>query len=129
MANPTLNYQSPGTARAQRSISAMVSVVASALAIMVGLSAYLLILATPGQKTMFDGMAVGFVLLYFCVPAFVVAAIGAIVSARSRVKQKRMLMIAWLLLAVQGVFWVCLIAGSVMNAISPGQSQGAPGGF
>src|SRR3954454_7336348 len=105
MPSETLEYRSPGIRPQRRSKSGTVSITASTLAILVGLIAYLAIFAGPGPKTMFHGMAMGFVVFFFCAPAFIVAAIAAVVSARSPRKQKSTLVIAWALVAVQGVFW------------------------
>jgi hypothetical protein len=129
MPSETLEYRSPGIRPQRRSKSATVSITASTLAIVVGLVAYLAIFAGPGPKTMFHGMAMGFVVFFFCAPAFVVAAIAAVVSARSARREKSKLVIVWSLLAVQGLFWIYLIVGSIMNASSSSASHGAPGGF
>jgi len=72
-------------------------------------------------------MAMGFVLFFVCGPAFVIALIAGILAAKNPLTKNRMLVIALSLLALQAIFWLTLIIGSILHTSSP--SSGRAGGF
>jgi hypothetical protein len=129
MSSKTLDYRSPGIRPRPQPRSGAVSIVASTLAIVIGLAAYFAIFAGPGTKTMFHGAAMGFILFFFCGPLFIIAAIAAVIAARNPRGQKAKLVIAWSLVAVQASFWVYMIAGSIIDASSSSAPHGVPGGL
>ena len=90
-----------------------------------GLGVYTFVLA-PHPNEMRNQELMALVLILICAPAFAVAAIAALVSACSRMKQKRALVVACLLIAVQAVLWTCVIAAEVNR---PHVGSGRAGGF
>jgi hypothetical protein len=129
MPSTPLDYRTPNHPAPTRSISAAISIAASLIAVVVGFGAYGMIMSKPGPKTMFDGAAMGFVLFVFCAPLFLIAIVSAIVAARARAGRNTMLVIAWLFVAAQGVFWLVMMVSSIMNHATGSASHGAPGGF
>ena len=126
MSADSLHYQSPGIATSKRPISAALSISASTFAIVMGLGAYLFIYVYQRPMTIFHVMAMGFVVFILCAPAFLIAAIAAIVAVRNPLTLKRTLLIALSLVGIQALCWIVLIVHAVLQPPSRG---GPPGGF
>src|SRR4051812_30621608 len=100
MRSTPLDYRSPDVSSPRRSTSAIVSVVASSLALVIGLGTYAFV-AAPAPNKMYNQAVMAEVFFLICAPAFVVAVIAALVSACSLAKKTPALPVACLLILIQ----------------------------
>lgn len=106
----TLDYGSSNASRPPRRFIATISVIASALASIVGIIAFGLSFTQKPNGRFTHPLASVVMFAFLYLPAVFIGFITAIVSTVRRNRHRDLVLVAWLLIAIQLTFWTILLS-------------------